>query len=566
MDDITSKFIKYHSVYHKISYLLMMTLVLLTRLMNISKNSILCYSMLGTIFVFAVLDAILYHTGKFQKNFSVFTVFRFVEFCVYCLFLAFIPYDPMLFVGMFLVLAINLAEFIVLGSSFDRTSIYIRKILIYVPIFVGLSLALKYRSEQIWFRYVLCLGMLMIAIYTVSDWIDFITDTYEAFNTKNILERDSAIEHNNKLVEYQEKVKSINEKVNYQKIELAKTINDLEQMNKEVESQKDVMRYMASSFDINKNVNVIIDAIMDIKNPKLCAVYLDDSLQVERYENAYIKTDYSTIERKLKKEIQTIYKDFQSKPNRSAIYTAGELRVFKFTADTNLQSIAIMVLLDEEQPYGLLMVGSDDPDFFVNGVNYYETCIVEFNISVKSTQLYLKTQDMARKDGLTGIYNRVYFGELFAKAAAEAKSEDLPIAVALFDIDKFKNVNDTYGHLVGDKVIKMVASIDNKYAKRYNGFACRYGGEEFLLVLPGHDEKTALPILEAMHEEIRNTTVQHEDKTLHVNVCIGLSAYPTLCDNTDVLVNRADKAMYYGKKHGRGRLVVDNPDVDDVIE
>lgn len=171
---------------------------------------------------------------------------------------------------------------------------------------------------------------------------------------------------------------------------------------------------------------------------------------------------------------------------------------------------------------------------------------------------------MARKDGLTQIYNRVYFGQLFAAAAEEATKKQQPLSVALFDIDKFKNINDTYGHLAGDKVIKMVASIDDKFARAHGGFACRYGGEEFLLVLPGYDETQALPILEEMHKEIQTTIVQYDDKEIPVNVCIGLSTYPTICRDTNILVNRADKSMYYGKKHGRGRLVVDNPAVDDM--
>lgn len=74
---------------------------------------------------------------------------------------------------------------------------------------------------------------------------------------------------------------------------------------------------------------------------------------------------------------------------------------------------------------------------------------------------------MARKDGLTQIYNRVYFGQLFAAAAEEATKKQQPLSVALFDIDKFKNINDTYGHLAGDKVIKMVASIDDKFARAH---------------------------------------------------------------------------------------------------
>ena len=166
----------------------------------------------------------------------------------------------------------------------------------------------------------------------------------------------------------------------------------------------------------------------------------------------------------------------------------------------------------------------------------------------------------SRMDALTKICNRGY-GEAQIEKLLKTKKNGMFL---LFDVDKFKHINDTYGHLAGDKVIKMVASIDDKFARAHGGFACRYGGEEFLLVLPGYDETQALPILEEMHKEIQTTIVQYDDKEIPVNVCIGLSAYPTICRDTNILVNRADKSMYYGKKHGRGRLVVDNPAVDDM--
>ena len=85
-------------------------------------------------------------------------------------------------------------------------------------------------------------------------------------------------------------------------------------------------------------------------------------------------------------------------------------------------------------------------------------------------------------------------------------------------------------------------------------------------MLPGYDEVTALSVLEDMHKEIQNTIVHYDDKEIHVNVCIGLSVYPNICKDTNILVNRADKSMYYGKRHGRGRLVVDNPEVDHIVE
>ena len=185
---------------------------------------------------------------------------------------------------------------------------------------------------------------------------------------------------------------------------------------------------------------------------------------------------------------------------------------------------------------------------------YYTKVIV--NLVIESEK---KLNSIANIDLLTDLYSRRYMINYLEEYDADDEGW-----LAMADVDDFKKINDTYGHLAGDKVIKMVASIDDKFARAHGGFACRYGGEEFLLVLPGYDETQALPILEEMHKEIQTTIVQYDDKEIPVNVCIGLSAYPTICRDTNILVNRADKSMYYGKKHGRGRLVVDNPAVDDM--
>lgn len=563
MQDITEKLIKNYTIYHKLIYIFMVLLTVLTRVMNFSDDTPVCVTFASVIFLFGVLDSVFYHTGVF-KNIHVNTVFRMIEIVTYSVFMAFIPYQGVLLVGMFIFLFMLMIEFIIFGSDYDKSTIVLRKMFLVLPIFVNLCLSLRFRTEKFWFCYVLVLAVIAITVFFVTELLEYSYDAYESYYTKLMLERNDVQDKNEKLKEYQEKVKTVNERVNYQKIELARVVSDLEQTNREIESQTEIMRYMASSFDINKNINVIVDAIMDVKNPKLCAVYLDESVCNEKHGLSIVKTDYSSMERRLRKDIQKIYIDFENSRKTTELLTGEELKELRFIGETNIKSLVKLALIDDNKQYGMMIVASDVENFFEKGISYYETCLVEYNVSLKTTKLYLQTQDMARKDGLTQIYNRVYFGELFTKAAEKATKKQQPLSVALFDIDKFKNINDTYGHLAGDKVIKMVASLDDKYAKENGGIACRYGGEEFLLVLPGYDEKQALPVLEQMHKEIQSTIVHYNDKEIPVNVCIGLSSYPSICKDTNILVNRADKSMYYGKKHGRGRLVVDNPDVDEM--
>ena len=563
MQDITENLIKNYTVYHKIFYVFMVLLTVLSRVMKFTDNTPVCVTFATVVFVFALLDSVFYHMVVF-KNMKFLTTFRLIEITTYSIFVSFVPYEGVLLVGMFMILFLLALEFIILGSHYDKGTILVRKMMLLIPMFINLCLSLQFRRETFWFCYVLVLAIFVVTLLFVTELLEYSNDAHEAYYTQLVLERNDIQDKNAKLEEYQEKVKNVNERVNYQKIELARVVNDLEQANREIESQTEIMRYMASSFDINKNINVIVDAIMDVKNPKLCAVYMDGAVNSDNRGICIIKTDYASMERRLRKDFEKIYSDFAESRKTTELLVGDELKELRFIGETNIKSLVKLAMINDNKQYGMMLIASNEENFFDKGISYYETCLVEYNVSVKSTKLYLQTQDMARKDGLTQIYNRVYFGQLFAAAAEEATKKQQPLSVALFDIDKFKNINDTYGHLAGDKVIKMVASIDDKFARAHGGFACRYGGEEFLLVLPGYDETQALPILEEMHKEIQTTIVQYDDKEIPVNVCIGLSAYPTICRDTNILVNRADKSMYYGKKHGRGRLVVDNPAVDDM--
>ncbi len=450
--------------------------------------------------------------------------------------------------------------FIINSSEFDKSTIFIRKIIFCIIISVKTCICLKKASEEEWFTYVFIQFVLISVIFLVSDSYVHLNETYDSIRRKLTIEKSNIESNNEKLIEYQERVKNINEQLNYQKIDLAKTLRELEQVNTEIESHTEIMKYMASTFDLLKCMNVITDAVMDIKKPKLCAFYVDKNVYQNKESSCIIKSNYTSMQRRLKKDIDDIFEVMSKELNdKCRILTGSSIKEYRFVGDANINSLALFPIRDKKRTYGLMIVGSDETNFFDKGTSYYESCIVEFNSAIKSTNLYLQMEDMARKDGLTGIYNRIYNTELFKKVSKESVLKNKNLSVALFDIDKFKKVNDTYGHLAGDDVIKMVARVASKYADKYNGFACRFGGEEFLLTLPDKDEKEAVEILEAMHNEIKNTIVSFGDNDISVNVCIGVSSYPSLCDDPDMLVNRADTAMYYGKKHGRGRLVIDNP-------
>ena len=553
----------YNPIFRRIIYvacILSSIICAVGKISNESKNpSFNAYEVFVVLLVLFVIDFFLYRMNYFMST-KVFLVFRFCEILLFELIIAVIANINVLVMPLSAMIFLWETEYILYGSDFMKDNIFTRRIVIAILAIFSSALGANYREEVIWTCFIVLHIVIVCGVYAIVNMIVEINDRNEKRIFKLSNEVADIQDANEKLIEYQEKIETINEEINYQRIEMKRTNNELEQVNKEVEAQAEVMKYMSSTFSVQKCVDVLTDSIIEMRQPKLCAIYTAPDDFIDKYGNITIKTNYTSIERRLKEDSKDIFK--LAKDNKTTrIYVKDKLEQFGFIGKANINSVALFPLTEEEATYGFMIVASDREDFFDKGIAYYEGCIAEFNISVKNTRLYLMMQDMAHKDGLTHINNRMYFMQLFEATVNKAKKEKTPVSVALYDIDKFKSVNDTYGHLAGDEVIKMVASIGDKYAEVNDGYVGRYGGEEFLIVFPDKDKNQALSILEAMHEEIKNTVVKYEEYNINVNVCIGLTAYPEICDEPSLLINRADMAMYYGKEHGRGRLVIDSPEI-----
>lgn len=557
-----SKFVEDKKIWRNAYYVLLMVTVVTTRLLKLYTNTLL-FALFSTVFIAGIVfDFFL--VDRINCKYDVSIIVRYIEFIVLLVFEGTIASNVAVAAMIASLTFANVVEFIIQNADYDGYTITIRKIFAFIPTIL-LCVYLYFFAKNVNYCYYIFRVTILAACY-IS--VDLYVSEFKAFSVKKnemLVRISQAEDKNNALQDYRDKVQLVNEQINFQRLELSTAYSNLEAVNIETNALTEIMKFLTSSFDVAKCLNVIVDTIMSVKKPKICAIYVDKDVYMNRESTYIVKSDYTSMQRRLKKDIAGIYQDVCDNKYANKIIVGEAVSAFKFVGDTTINQIAILPLADKNKKYGVMIVAASGDDFFDNGLSFYENCIIQFNLSIKSTLLYLKTVDMARKDGLTGIYNRVYFKELFEKAVASIKRKELPLSVALYDIDKFKLVNDTYGHLAGDTVIKMVASAGQKYASKYDGFVCRYGGEEFLLVFPGKDKDEVVSIIEQMHEEIRNTVVKHNDLQINVNVCIGLSIYPTICKDTNLLISRADKAMYYGKKHGRGRFVIDNPDIDNVL-
>ena len=166
-----------------------------------------------------------------------------------------------------------------------------------------------------------------------------------------------------------------------------------------------------------------------------------------------------------------------------------------------------------------------------------------------------KLQEINHTDGLTGISNRAYFNEEFEFEWQRAMRTRSPIGLLMLDIDHFKRFNDTYGHLVGDACLKLVAQTIKRMINRPADRCYRYGGEEFAVVLPHTDHAGSLFIAETICRAIEALEFTFEGRHIPITISIGVcSMLPERDAPHEILISQADQALYQAKREGRNRV------------
>ena len=167
-----------------------------------------------------------------------------------------------------------------------------------------------------------------------------------------------------------------------------------------------------------------------------------------------------------------------------------------------------------------------------------------------------QAERLSTTDSLTGISNRRAFDNALQDEIQRARREQNMLSLILIDVDRFKNYNDARGHQAGDEVLRQVAKIIEQSTRRGTDKSCRYGGEEFAVLLPNTDILHAARIAEAIRTQLQEQEIVHPDSDVgpHVTISLGVSAMvPSDSDTGEVLLNVADRALYQAKSSGRNR-------------
>lgn len=242
-----------------------------------------------------------------------------------------------------------------------------------------------------------------------------------------------------------------------------------------------------------------------------------------------------------------------SMPEMDGLETCRQLQQFPETSDI---PVIFITARSEEQD---IVEG-----FEAGAVDYvtkpFNAAILRARVKTHVT-LRQKTkllQDLANRDGMTWLANRRHFDEVLERDWLNACHAGKPLALALLDIDFFKNYNDTYGHLQGDVILKQVASILDRAAEEVGGLAARYGGEEFAVILPETLVDTAAQFAETVRERIDALNIPHAGSKIYGKVTVSLGVAAIVPEQEGIqksLIEAADNQLYRAKETGRNRVM-----------
>ena len=542
---------------HRLVYIIFFLSRVLMQILDKSIQSENTIFILVFLVLCAVLEEVFYHFGYFDRIF-ILRCTRYIQCVLASGMLCFIQGNGYSGISVIALVIMFLIDFFLTMGVMDKENLITYMISVGIPILVILISKISVSTSNQWlfllFDIVILFLVLFFEALAFVNYMDNIDSMI--FNQRHELE--SIAEQNENILQMQEKLKNTNDELTLQKIDLQNANRQIKMANQEMVAQAEILHYIAMSFDVSKISNQITDAIMQVKKLGFCAVYIRENVYLNKHANYVIRTDIGLLQSKIRENIAGLYVDMTAREEKESVFHESIKEIFPFLKEVNINSVYIKVLGLDNDTYGLFMIGDSRNNLFADNMSFYDAIIAQYDIAISNAKIYNEMQQMARKDGLTGINNRIYFTQLFKETVAQVQAENGCMSVALFDIDKFKSVNDTYGHLAGDEVIKRIASVTEACIEQYDGFICRYGGEEFVVVLPGKKLEIAQPIIEELFEELCRQVVQYNEYEIHMSVSVGLTTYPEVCADPEDLLKRADWCLYYAKEHGRHQINVDD--------
>ncbi|MCL2820061.1 MAG: diguanylate cyclase [Oscillospiraceae bacterium] len=273
------------------------------------------------------------------------------------------------------------------------------------------------------------------------------------------------------------------------------------------------------------------------------------------YNIIVAKCGHEGIETAKKKNPDLIILDIQM-PDMDGYET---ITILKKTVSTrNIPVIFITALTKiEDEEKGLKLGGSD----FITKPFSADIVKLRVNNQIRMLDYVSTIEQLSRIDQLTGLPNRRSFHERLTSEWKLAVREGTTLSVLVMDIDHFKNCNDTFGHLLGDAVLQKISTVIKDNARKPTDFAARWGGEEFIILLPKTNAEGAHLVAESIRDDIEHFTIIFKDnRKTKVTMSVGVNTHsPTRECSVNEFLHHADNALYAAKRNGRNNVTVHQP-------
>ena len=244
-----------------------------------------------------------------------------------------------------------------------------------------------------------------------------------------------------------------------------------------------------------------------------------------------------------------VYHDFAGLPRRPTIFSREE-------SLKDVASLLIVPLNVKAQTSGALVLVSSEKEFFNEELQHvFQIIANQIAVSLESAEMVEQVQRMAITDGLTRLYNKRYFEERIDEIMARGERHEQPLSLMMMDLDHFKRINDTYGHPVGDLVLRETAKVIQDSVRKIDLLA-RYGGEEFILVVDSTSAEKARAKADELRRKVSELSFETELGRFGVTMSIGISSFPEDARQKEELIEKADVALYQSKRSGRDRTTL----------
>ena len=222
--------------------------------------------------------------------------------------------------------------------------------------------------------------------------------------------------------------------------------------------------------------------------------------------------------------------------------------------------IGAFPIINEEKILGAVVAYSNIEKLLQKDIDYLVQLTRQSGMTIQRANVYAEVLKHATMDALTGLNNRRQFEIRLNQELANAKRNNISLCCMMLDVDYFKKVNDTYGHSAGDEVLKLVSDVIKSEIREYD-IACRFGGEEFFIILPQTNINEACSVAQRLRKVIEESKMEIKDaeteevSRIKVTISVGVCEYESSM-TTDLIIQKADKALYEAKTTGRNRVIV----------